>query len=63
MTTEEETLKVIAEILGEAGDPDIVSVATFGGGLDGPPGVRVEHADCAKSFLVISADTTPAPWR
>lgn len=49
---EEETLQVIAEVIREAEHPDVVAVATFGGGDNGLPGIRVEHVNGAKFFLV-----------
>lgn len=46
-------LKMIAEVVRWADHPDIVEVATFGGGDLGPPGIRVEHAEGARFFLVL----------
>lgn len=58
--TEVELLSVIAEILHRADDPQIVGVATIGGGAKGLPGLRVEHPDGNRSFLMTTADATPA---
>lgn len=52
MTTEEEALHMIAEAIHQADHPDIIAVATFGGGANGLPGVRIEHEDGSKCFLV-----------
>lgn len=60
---EEEALHRMVEALAEADNPDVVAVATFGGGSNGLPGVRVDHADGTKSFLVVSARLSePGFW-
>lgn len=58
--TEEDLLRVIADVLRRADDPQIVGVATIGGGARGLPGLRVEHPDGTRSFLMTTADATPA---
>lgn len=52
VTMEEEALHMIAEAIHEADHPGVVAVATFGGGESGLPGVRIEHEDGSKCFLV-----------
>lgn len=58
---EQETLTQIADAIREQNHPEVTDVETFGGDVNGLPGVRIEFADGCKCFLVAIVDQGSQP--